>query len=131
MDKDRKQIFIELVAQGKEPYRACIEAGYSPKYAKTDSHKLRDKYEKEIEALKPIVQEVIKEKFKYTVEDSFNKLNEIQELAMLPDAKGNYCNLSAAAKVEELKGRMYGVYEMDNLQKTPDLLEIKVVRKED
>ena len=130
MDKDRKQIFIELVAQGKEPYRACIEAGYSESYAHSNSHILRDKYVKEIEELKPIVQEVIKEKFKYTVEDSFNKLNEIQELAMLPDAKGNYCNLSAAAKVEELKGRMYGVYEADNSQKMPELLNINVIKKD-
>ena len=61
---DRKQKFIELVAQGLEPYRACIEAGYSPKYAKTDSHKLREKYEKEINELKPIAQEAIKEAYR-------------------------------------------------------------------
>lgn len=131
MCEDRKQIFIELVAKGKEPYRACIEAGYSESYAHSNSHILRDKYVKEIEALKPIVQEVIKEKFKYTVEDSFKKLNEIQALALQEDEKGNYTNLSAAIKAEELKGRMYGVYEADNTQKTPDLLEIKVIRKED
>ena len=49
---DRPQKFIDLVAKDYKPYNAAIEAGYSPKYAKTDSHKLRDKYEKEIEELK-------------------------------------------------------------------------------
>jgi hypothetical protein len=131
MDKDRKQIFIELVAQGKEPYRACIEAGYSESYAHSNSHILRDKYVKEIEELKPAMKEAIKEEFKYTVIESFKKLNEIQELALREDEKGNYTNLNAAIKAEELKGRMYGVYEADNSQKTPDLLEIKVVRKEE
>ena len=130
MEKDRKQIFIELVAQGKPAYRAAIEAGYSEKYAKNFSGELLEKYRKKIEELKPIVQEVIKEKFKYTVEESFSKLCEIQELALMPDAKGNYTNLSAAAKVEELKGRMYGVYEADNSQKMPELLTINVIKEE-
>lgn len=128
---DRKQKFIELVAQGLEPYRACIEAGYSPKYAKTDSHKLREKYEKEINALKPIAQEAIKEAFKYTAVESFKKFLEIQELALLPDRKGNYCNLNAATKCEELKGRLFGAYEADNSQKMPENLSIHVVTKEE
>lgn len=129
MNKDRKQIFIELVAQGKEPYPAAIEAGYSPKYAKTDSHKLRDKYEKEIEALKPIAQEAIREEFKYTALESFKKFMEIQELALMPDAKGNYNNLNAAAKCEELKGRLFGAYEQDNSQKT--IPELNIIVKKD
>ena len=114
---NRKRKFCELVAQGLNPYRAAIEAGYSEKYAKTDSHKLLEKYKKEIEALNPIVQKKKKKEFTYSVKESFNKLCEIQELAMLQNENGNYSNLGVAAKAEELKGKMYGVYEADNKQK--------------
>ena len=37
---DRPQKFIDLVAKDYKPHNAAIEAGDSPKYAKTDSHKL-------------------------------------------------------------------------------------------
>ena len=117
INKNRQRNFREYVAQGLNPYRAAIEAGYSEKYAKTNSHKLLEKNEKEIEALKPIVQETLEKEFTYSVKESFNKLCEIQELAMLQNENGNYSNLSVAAKAEELKGKMYGVYEADNKQK--------------
>lgn len=130
MKKDKKQLFIELVAQGKKPYPAAIEAGYSEKYAKNFSHILLEKYGKEINELKPIAQEAIREEFKYTALESFKKFLEIQELALKPDAKGNYCNLSAAAKCEELKGRLFGAYEQDNTQKAIPELNIVVKREE-
>lgn len=117
LNEDRQRKFCEYVAQGLNAYRAAIKAGYSEKYAKTNSHKLLEKNEKEIEALKPIVQETLEKEFTYSVKESFNKLNEIQELAMLPNENGNYSNLGVAAKAEELKGKMYGVYEADNKQK--------------
>ena len=117
INKDRQRNFREYVAQGLNAYRAAIEAGYSEKYAKTNSHKLLEKNEKEIEALKPIVQETLEKEFTYSVKESFNKLCEIQELAMLQNENGNYSNLGVAAKAEELKGKMYGVYEADNKQK--------------
>ena len=130
MEKDRKQKFVELVASGENPYQACIKAGYSPKYAKTNSHILREKYENQIKELKPVMKKAIEEEFKYTVKESFAKLNEIQNLALLQDDKGNFQNLNAAIKAEELKGKMYGVYEADNEQKKPDTLSI-VVKKVD
>ena len=117
INKNRQRNFREYVAQGLNPYRAAIEAGYSEKYAKTNSHKLLEKNKKEIEALKPIVQETLEKEFTYSVKESFNKLCEIQELAMLQNENGNYSNLGVAAKAEELKGKMYGVYEADNKQK--------------
>ena len=126
MEKDRKQKFVELVASGESPYQACIKAGYSPSYAKSNSHILREKYKNEIEELKPVARQAIKEEFKYTAIESFRKFQEIQELALLPDAKGNYNNLNAAAKCEEFKGRLYGVYEIENEQKRPDTLSIVV-----
>ena len=117
INKDRQRNFREYVAQGLNAYRAAIKAGYSEKYAKTDAHKLLEKNEKEIEALKPIVQKTLEKEFTYSVKESFNKLCEIQELAMLQNENGNYSNLGVAAKAEELKGKMYGVYEADNKQK--------------
>ena len=126
MEKDRKQKFVELVASGENVYQACVKAGYSPKYARTNAHILRDKYEQEIKELKPVMKKAIEEEFKYTVKESFAKLNEIQNLALLQDEKGNFQNLNAAIKAEELKGKMYGVYEADNEQKRPDTLSIVV-----
>lgn len=121
IEKDRKQKFIEFVAMGIEPYRACINAGYSPKYAKTNSHIMREKYENEIEAFKPIAKQAIEEEFKYSIKESFEKLNEIQELAMMPNNKGDYTNLSPAVKAEELKGKLAGIYKEDNEQKAASL----------
>ena len=117
INKNRQRDFCEYVAQGLNAYRAAIKAGYSEKYAKTDSHKLLEKNDKEIEALRPIVQKTLEKEFTYSVKESFNKLCEIQELAMLQNENGNYSNLGVAAKAEELKGKMYGVYEADNKQK--------------
>lgn len=99
--------------------------------AKNKSQDMVEKWLPQIESLKPIAKQVIQEKFKYSVQESFRKLNEIQELALLQDIKGNYNNLAAAIKAEELKGRMYGVYELDNSQKMPDSLSINVFKKED
>lgn len=115
--KKRQQKFCEYVAKGENAYQACLNAGYSEKYAKCYSHKLLEKYKNEIEKLKPRVQKVIEERFNYSVEQSFQKLCEIQDLALETDDKGNYSNLSAAIKAEELKGKMYGVYEADNKQR--------------
>ena len=117
INKDRQRKFCEYVAQGLNAYRAAIKAGYSEKYAKTDSHKLLERNEKEIELLRPVVKKTLEKEFTYSVKESFNKLCEIQELAMLQNENGNYSNLGVAAKAEELKGKMYGVYEADNKQK--------------
>ena len=127
MEKDRKQKFIELVASGKRPYPAAIEAGYSQQYAKVHSGDLLEKCKKEIEELKPIAKAAIVEEFRYTAKESFKKLQEIQELALTQDDKGNYTNLSAAIKAEELKGRLFGAYEQDNSQKA--VPELKIIVK--
>ena len=132
---ERRQKFIELCAQGKEAYRAAIEAGFSPKYAKTDSHKLRDKYEKQISDLKPIAdkakQETFIEQIQYTAKDCYREFEEVRALALLPDDKGNYRNLSAAAKAIENKGRLVGAYEADNSQKAVKLPCIQVATEEE
>lgn len=130
-NKERKQKFIELVATGVKPYQACIQAGYTKSYAQSFSHILCEKYAKEIEELKPIAKAAIQEEFKYTAKESFKKLTEIQELALSTDDKGNYTNLSAAIKAEELKGRLFGAYEQDNTQKAVPELKIIVKSKEE
>lgn len=122
MSKDnRKQKFINFMAMGLEVYPACLKAGYSEAYAKTDSHKLREKYENEIEELKPIVEEIVKKELKYSVEQCFAEFEKIHKLAILPDEKGNYTNLSAALKAIENKGKMIGAFELDNRQKVHQL----------
>lgn len=129
--ENRKQKFIELVAQNVTPYQAALQAGYAKATAKNKSQDMVEKWLPEIEKLKPVVQEAIEEEFKYSVKDSFKKLCEIQELALLPDEEGNYRNLTAATKAEELKGKMYGVYEADNKQKTNPSPQIVVASQSD
>jgi hypothetical protein len=125
---EKQRTFCQLVAKGEAPYKACIMAGYSEKYAKTDSHKLLEKYEKEIAELKEIAKEVIEEEFKYTVKESFDYLCNIQNMAMSSLDKNGKPNLTALIKAEELKGKMFGVYQADNEQKTNNF-EITINRK--
>ena len=73
---EKQRTFCELVSKGIAPYKACIQAGYSEKYAKTDSHKLREKYEKEIAKLEENAKEIIEENFEYSIKESFKKLCE-------------------------------------------------------
>lgn len=114
---EKQRTFCELVSRGVAPYKACIQAGYSEKYAKTDSHKLREKYEKEIAKLEEIAKEIIEENFEYSINESFKKLCEIQEMALNSLDKNGNPNLNALIKAEELKGKMFGLYKMDNEQK--------------
>lgn len=118
--KDRKRKFIELCAQGIAPYRACIDAGYSEKYAHSFAQKLCEKYVNEIEALKPIAeaaaQELFEQEIKYKKADCFNEFEEARKLALLPNEKGDYCNLSAAIKAIENKGRLIGAFDEESQQ---------------
>ncbi len=119
LDKKQKD-FCKFKAQGFSNEESAIKAGYAKTTAKTKSYLWLEKSEikEEIERLQKITQQMADEKFKYDVETSFNKLNQIQELALLPNDKGDYLNLASAIKAEELKGKLYGCYEVDNKQKT-------------
>lgn len=119
MLNQKQKKFCKYVAQGISIPKSAIKAGYSETTANTKAHKWIGKSEvaDEIERLKNIVQKVADNKFAYDIETSFKKLNEIQEIALQPNEKGDYCNLNAAIKAEELKGKMYGIYEKDNTQK--------------
>lgn len=125
-EKQRK--FCEAVAKGEAPYKACILAGYKENYAKRFSHVLSEKYQNEIAEFKEIAKEVIKEEFKYTIKDSFDKLCEIQEMALNCLDKNGNPNLNVMVKAEELKGKMFGVYQADNEQKA-NYFEISINRK--
>lgn len=125
---EKQRTFCELVAKGEAPYKACIMAGYSEKYANCYSHKMLGRYKEIIEELKQEVKEVIKEEFKYTIKESFDYLCNIQNMAMSSLDKNGNPNLTALIKAEELKGKMFGVYQADNEQKTNNF-EISINRK--
>jgi len=48
----------------------------------------------------------------YNTNSAFRKLKQIQKIALIPDEKGN-CNLTAALRAEELKGKLFGLYGSD------------------
>ena len=125
---EKQRTFCQLVAKGEAPYKACILAGYSDKYANNYSHKMLGKYEDIIEKLKQEVKEVIEEEFNYTVRDSFNNLCKAQEIALNSYDKNGNPNINAYIKAEELKGKMFGVYEKDNEQRATSY-EININRK--
>jgi hypothetical protein len=125
---EKQRTFCQLVAKGVAPYKACIEAGYSEKYANSFSHKLLGKYEKAIAELKEQAKEVIEEEFNYTVRDSFNNLCKAQEIALNSYDKNGNPNINAYIKAEELKGKMFGVYEKDNEQRATSY-EISINRE--
>lgn len=127
-NRDKK--FIELMAQGNNAYQAALKAGYSEAYAKAQSYKLLEKYRNEIEQLKPVYQEakneLNKEEYKYTAQKSIETCRKIQEIALLPNGKGDYTNLPSALKAEEMIDRLLGLFEEDNKQKSATGLIINV-----
>ena len=115
----RQKDFCKFIVQGFSNVESALKAGYARTTAQTKAHLWLEKSEikAEIEKLRSKVQKIAEEEFNYTIEQSFKKLNEIQELALQPNKKGDYFNLATAVKAEELKGKMYGVYKEDNKQK--------------
>ena len=112
-DLSNQQIeFCKNYAKYGEATKSAIEAGYSVQTAKKKSALwLADsRFIKEIAFWQKKINEHIEKKFCYTVEESFKKLQEIQELALLTDENGKYYNLSVASKVEELKGKLAQLY---------------------
>ena len=84
---EKQRTFCELVAKGEAPYKACIMAGYSEKYANCYSHKMLGRYKEIIEELKQEVKEVIKEEFKYTIKESFDYLCNIAHVRESIDSR--------------------------------------------
>jgi len=113
--------FCRYYAEGHSAEESAVMAGFAPSYARRNSYKLpqRPYLAEKIEQYKEIAKKMAEEKFKYTVEQSFNKLKEIQDLAMEANQKdGEYYNLGTATKAEELKAKLCGLFEVDNKQKS-------------
>lgn len=113
--------FCRYYAEGHSAEESALMAGFAPGYARRGSYKLpqRPDLAEKIEQYKEISKKMAEEKFKYTVEQSFNKLQEIQDLAMEANQKdGEYYNLGTATKAEELKAKLCGLFEIDNKQKS-------------
>ena len=70
-------------------------------------------------------QEKTQETVLYTAEKSFNKLDELLELALTPEGESGRINLQAALKAEELKGRLVGLYTEHVEAKVGELPVIK------
>lgn len=122
MRKDEMRLkFAKYYAQGHNAEQSAILAGYSSKYARHNAYAIlkRPDVQEMLDKLKTIAKDVAQKKFEYTVEQSFKKLLEIQDLAMKANQKdGEYYNLGTAAKVEELKAKLCGLFEIDNKQKS-------------
>lgn len=113
--------FAEYYAQGHTAEESARLAGYSPKYARHNAYAIlkRPDVQEMVGKFKTIANNLAIQKFEYTVEQSFKKLEEIQDLAMEANQKdGEYYNLGTAAKVEELKAKLCGLFEIDNKQKS-------------
>ena len=131
--------FAEEYALTGNAYKSALKAGYSNTTAKAKSSQWLDKSKKlfkpllvqEIERLKIKVQIQSEEDFRVSIKQHYDKLREIQELAMLPDEKGNYKQLSTAAKCEESIGHLFGLYEKDNMQKAGNGVNITVASSDE
>lgn len=116
----RLKDFCKYKAQGYSNEESAIKAGYSKTTANKKSHLWMDdsRIIELIEKLKAKVQKVAEEKFNYTIEEHFKNLMMIRDKGLEKTPKGYYQGLQSATKAEELMGRLYGCYEVDNKQKT-------------
>lgn len=121
--KKQQKEFCKFKAQGFSNEESALKAGYARTTAKTKAHLWLGKSEivAEIEKWKQKAEKKVEEEFNYSVEQSFKKLLEIQELALLPNKDGDYNNLNSAIKAEELKGKLGGCYEKNNTQQSTSI----------
>ena len=135
-------LFAQEYAKTGNAYQSALKAGYDETTANNKAFKWVGKgWEgkkgfkpllfQEVERLKSIVQTQAEEEFRVSIKQHYDKLREIQELAMLPDEKGNYKQLSTAAKCEESIGHLFGLYEKDNMQKAGTGVNITVASSDE
>lgn len=124
----REKEFAKEYALTGNSYQSALKVGYDETTAKNKAYKWVDEGWKgkkgfkpllfqEVERLKEEKTKIINKELSYKLEDHYNELCNVQNLAMLPDEKGNYKNLPTAEKCIEAKGRLFGLYEKDNMQK--------------
>lgn len=102
----KQEKFCQNIAKGMNQSEAYRNAFNISKAKQESVHTLASRLLKKVEVKSRLseLKEKTTEEIKYTVEDSFRKLSEIQVLA-LKNKK-----LSDAIKAEELKGKLKGLY---------------------
>lgn len=102
----KQEKFCQNIAKGMNQSEAYRNAFNISKAKQESVHTLASRLLKKVEVKSRLseLKQQTTEEIKYTVEDSFRKLSEIQVLA-LKNKK-----LSDAIKAEELKGKLKGLY---------------------
>lgn len=109
----KQELFCQEILKGKSQTEAYINAGYSVSNMKdatiiNNAYKLinTNDISTRIEELKKPLQK----KFEYTIEQSFKKLQLIQDMALNPDEeKKERRDLQAALKAEDLTQKLFGM----------------------
>lgn len=102
----KQEKFCQNIAKGMNQSEAYRNAFNISKAKQESVHTLASRLLKKVEVKSRLseLKQQTTEGIKYTVEDSFRKLSEIQALAMKNK------KLSDAIKAEELKGKLKGLY---------------------
>lgn len=132
--------FIKQVASGKNPMDAYLESGYKTPVglSKSNVKSLVD-YKLAIPTILDNIKNLqertadfaiadLRMRNAYTLENSLNKINEIQSLAMDLDEKSKPNNLNAAIKCEEMKIQLYGLVEKESSVQTVEIVNQKMVQ---
>lgn len=120
----RQDRFVKFYLKSGNATQAAIEAGYS----KNTAYSIGSENLKKPEIKKKIEEagEKLAKKLDYSVAESFQNLVKAQELALARHKK----DLRTYVKAEELKGRLFGLYEKSdvtvNFNTSP--FEIKVMK---
>ena len=102
----KQEKFVEGIVSGKNPSEAYREA-YNPIKANENTIKCNAQQTLKLTHISHTIEERKAEQQKeinYTAKDSFNKFNELQKKALENE------DLSVATKIEELKGKLVGLY---------------------
>ena len=127
--KKRERDFCKYKAQGYSDVESAVKAGYSPKYAKTDAHKIREKHEikKEIGRLTEKTAEIADKNFVITIEQLLKELNNLKLYGMKeeelndkdgqPTGRKRKIDTQCALSAIEKQAKIIGAFEEDNKQK--------------
>lgn len=113
LDK-RKKLFCKFVAQGYSIPNSAIQAGFAKATADTKSHLWlgNSEVKEEIERLKAITQKVADEKF------SINQEWIVSGIKQVITNAGSKEDYNAQLKGYDMLGKISGIYEKDNKQKS-------------
>lgn len=110
----KQEKFCQNIAKGMNQSEAYRNAFNISKAKQESVHTLASRLLKKVEVKSRLseLKQQTTEGIKYTVEDSFRKLSEIQALALARKRKFGIADpdLTNAIKAEELKGKLKGLY---------------------